>query len=142
MKKIVVAITLLIGSVTFAQDRVITFNELPKAGKDFVTKYFDAKKVSVVTLDDDFFSKDYELVLTNGTKIELNGNGEWKEINGKRNNIPTGFIPKNIISYVKKSFPNTEIIKIEKERSGYSVELTNGLDLDFNSKGEFLRIDD
>lgn len=142
MKKLVVAIALLVGSVTFAQDRVITFSELPKAGQQFITKYFGAKQVSLVTLDDDYLSKDYELVLTNGTKIEFAGNGEWKEIDGKRNIIPTGFIPQNILSYVKKSFPNTEIVKIERERLGYSVELTNGLDLDFNSKGDFLRVDD
>ncbi len=142
MKKLVVAIALLVGSVTFAQDRVITFNELPKAGQQFITKYFGAKQVSLVTLDDDYLSKDYELVLTNGTKIEFAGNGEWKEVDGKRNAIPTGFIPQNILSYVKKSFPNTEIVKIERERLGYSVELTNGLDLDFNSKGDFLRVDD
>lgn len=142
MKKLVVAIALLVGSVTFAQDRVITFSELPKAGQQFITKYFGAKQVSLVTLDDDYLSKNYELVLTNGTKIEFAGNGEWKEVDGKRNAIPTGFIPKNILSYVKKSFPNTEIVKIERERLGYSVELTNGLDLDFNSKGDFLRVDD
>jgi len=43
---------------------------------------------------------------------------------------------------VRKSFPNTAIKKIEKKRFGYDVELINGLDLEFDSKGNFKRIDD
>jgi len=34
------------------------------------------------------------------------------------------------------------IKEIKKKRTGYEVELSNGLDLEFNSKGKFLRMDD
>ena len=132
---------LLVGTVTFAQNRIINFNELPKLGKDFIIKYFGSENVKHIISDDDYFFNDYELVLTNGTEIEFNKDGEWKDIDGKKNRIPTAFIPKEITSYVNKSFPNTGIVKIEKERFKYSIELTNGLELDFNNKGKFLRID-
>lgn len=142
MKKFLSIAMLTIGVLVFAQDQPIRFNQLPTNGQKFINAYFGAKKVNAVILDDDYFKKEYEVILTNGTKIEFDGSGNWKEIDGKRNAIPTGFVPKAITNYVKKSFPNTAIKKIEKKRFGYEVELINGLDLEFDSKGNFKRIDD
>lgn len=142
MKKIFSLVMLTMSMVIFAQDQVIRFNQLPQAGQKFITSYFGAKQVSAVLMDDDYFSKDYEVILTNGTKIEFDGDGAWTEVDGKRNAIPTGFVPKSISNYVKKSFPNAKIKKIEKKRFKYEVELTNGLDLEFNSRGQFTKIDD
>ncbi|WP_322971019.1 PepSY-like domain-containing protein [Faecalibacter sp. LW9] len=142
MKKLLCLLMLGFGIMSFAQDRAIRFNELPQKGQHFVKTYFNPKHISAVILDDDIIKKEYEVILTNGTKIEFDGSGNWKEVDGKRNPIPAGFAPKSIVSYVKKSFPNTHIIKIEKKRFSYEVELSNGLDIDFDSKGNFLRIDD
>ena len=142
MKNIVSVILIALGTSVFAQDQIVTFNQLPKKGQNFISKYFQKGQVSTVVLDNDYISKDYDVVLTNGTKIEFDGKGNWKEVDGKRNAIPTTFIPQSILNYVNKSFPNTKIIKIEKNRFSYDVELTNGLDLEFDSKGNFVRIDD
>ncbi|RLZ11848.1 PepSY-like domain-containing protein [Faecalibacter macacae] len=142
MKNIVSVILIALGTSVFAQDQIVTFNQLPTKGQNFISKYFQKGQVSTVILDNDYISKDYDVVLTNGTKIEFDGKGNWKEVDGKRNAIPTTFIPQSILNYVNKSFPNTKIIKIEKNRFSYDVELTNGLDLEFDSKGNFVRIDD
>ena len=142
MKNIVSVILIALGTSVFAQDQIVTFNQLPTKGQNFISKYFQKGQVSTVVLDNDYISKDYDVVLTNGTKIEFDGKGNWKEVDGKRNAIPTTFIPQSILNYVNKSFPNTKIIKIEKNRFSYDVELTNGLDLEFDSKGNFVRIDD
>lgn len=142
MKKILMLFMLGIGTFNFAQDREITFAQLPEKGKNFIQTYFKSDKVRYVILDDDYLSKEYEVVLANGIKIEFDGKGNWKEIDGKRNKIPTAFFPEKITAYVKKSFPHTNIIKIEKNKYSYEVELSNGLDIDFDSKGNFKRIDD
>ena len=125
-----------------SQEKIIQFNNLPKISQQFVTKYFNTKNISSVWLDDDFFSKDYEVHLNDGTKIEFDGKGNWKEIDTKQQQIPTLLIPKEINKYVTKAFPQTQIIKIEKKRFGYKIELNNDLDLVFNTNGDFLRIDD
>lgn len=142
MKKILSLLLIGMSVMIFAQDRAIRFNQLPQNGQKFIKTYFNANQVSAVIEDDDYFKKEYEVILTNGTKIEFDGKGNWKEVDGKRNAIPTTFIPQSILNYVNKSFPNTKIIKIEKNRFSYDVELTNGLDLEFDSKGNFVRIDD
>ena len=127
---------------SFAQDQPINYNQVPQAGQKFINKNFGAKQVGSVLLDDDYFSKEYKVYLANGTKIELDGNGAWKEVDGNRNAIPTSFIPAKISNYVKKSFPNTKITKIEKDRNSFEVKLTNGLEVQFDGNGNFKRIDD
>ncbi|WP_394774174.1 PepSY-like domain-containing protein [Flavobacterium sp.] len=44
-------------------------------------------------------------------------------------------------SYVKTNFRKEKITKIEIGTSGYETKLTNGLELKFNLKGDFTKID-
>ena len=69
-------------------------------------------------------------------------NGNWTEVDAKKNAVPHSIIPASIREYVKKSFPNNEIVQISKDSREIEVELTSGIDLKFNSKGEFIRVDD
>lgn len=142
MKKFLSVIMLSAMLVSFAQDKPIKYNQVPKTGQQFVDKYFGVKQVGSVLLDDDFFSKEYKVYLANGTKIEFDGDGSWKEVNGNRNAIPTGFIPAKVLNYVKRSFPNTKITKIERDRSEIEVKLNNGLEVKFDKNGNFKKIDD
>lgn len=145
IKNITVIVTILLTSVqTFAQDVVIQKNELPKAAQTFIQKYFGEETPSQIIKDTDhLIYTEYKVFLNNGVEIEFDDNGNWEEIKNQANQaIPTNFIAKPILDYVKKSFPNTHIVKIEKDKRGFDVELSNGIDLEFNSKGNFVRIDD
>ena len=142
MKKFLSVIMLSATLISFAQDKAIKYNQVPKMGQQFINKYFGAKQVGSVMLDDDFFSKEYKVYLTNGTKVEFDGDGSWKEVDGNRNAIPTGYVPANITSYVKRSFPNTKITKIERDRTEIEVKLNNGIEIKFDKNGNFKRIDD
>src|SRR5690606_25675838 len=134
---------LVLGVQANAQETVITANELPKTAQNFIAKNFSGQKVSHAIKDAGMISTDYEVVLDNGTKIEFDGDGNWEEVDSKNDTaIPTGFISKKITSYVSKNFPTQKISKIEKDNRKFEVELTSGLDLEFNSNGDFLRIDD
>ncbi|MDM1073467.1 PepSY-like domain-containing protein [Empedobacter brevis] len=142
MKKFFSVIMLSFVLVSFAQDKPIKYNQVPKTGQQFINKHFGAKQVGSVLLDDDFFSKEYKVYLLNGTKVEFDGDGSWKEIDGNRNAIPTGFIPTKVSTYVEKSFPNTKIVKIERDRNEIEVKLTNGLEVKFDKSGNFKKIED
>ena len=142
MKKFLSVIMLSATLISFAQDKAIKYNQVPKMGQQFINKHFGAKQVGSVMLDDDFFSKEYKVYLTNGTKVEFDGDGSWKEVDGNRNAIPTGYVPANITSYVKRSFPNTKITKIERDRTEIEVKLNNGIEIKFDKNGNFKRIDD
>lgn len=126
-----------------AQEKIISENELPQTAKDFITKNFSEQKVVQTVKDIDYWIKtEYEVTLDNAFYLEFDGSGNWKEIDGKDTAIPTEFIPEPIIQYVSENFPTQKSTKIEKKSSGYELELSNGLDLDFNAKGKFIGIDD
>lgn len=132
-----------LGFQANAQETVIKTNELPKTAQDFISKNFSGQKVNQAIKDKGMISTDYEVWLDNGTKMEFDGEGNWEDVEGQNDAaIPTGFIPAKITSYVSKNFPTQKISKIDKSSSKYEVELVGGVDLEFSSKGDFLRIDD
>ncbi len=134
---------LFIGIGINAQESVITKDELPPVAKKFISAHFSESSVDYVKMDKEIFSTDYKVKFTDGVEIEFDSKGEWVEVDGNKNAIPTGFIQPGITNYVKDKFPNAEIKKIEIGRFGkQEVKLSNGLELEFNSKGEFKRIDD
>ncbi|WP_265132576.1 PepSY-like domain-containing protein [Chryseobacterium oranimense] len=138
-----VLIFLLAGGFIFAQDRAISPNQLPKTAKTFLATHFKGITVGSAIEDREIYGVDeYQAYLANGMKVEFDSSGNWKEVDGKHQKIPYGFIPASIRNYAAKNFPNTYIVKIEKERWSYKAELSNGLDLEFDRNGNFRRIDD
>ena len=116
---------------------------LPGTAKTFLVSNFKGVAIGTVIEDKEFYGVDeYKVRLGNGVKVDFDSKGNWKEVNGEHQKIPNAFIPAPIKNYVSKSFPNTYITKIEKERWSYKAELSNGIDLEFDSKGRFKRIDD
>lgn len=128
---------------TFAGD-VITqdVKQLPLVARNFINRHFTRPQISYIKIDSEFLSKKYEVVLSDRTKIEFDGDGEWEEVDGKRNNIPTTIIPAHIKQYVEANYPGVSFTKIERDRGEVEVELTNRLSLTFNKKGQLIDIDD
>lgn len=125
-----------------AQDKIIAVTDLPAKAQQTLKQHFGTTTATLVKSDTDYLVvKDYEVLLDNGTEIEFNSKGEWTEIKTPGSAVPAALIPNGISQYVTKAFPNTKIIKIEKERTGYEIKLNNGIEVDFNSDGQFLRID-
>lgn len=124
---------------TYAHDASV----LPEAAQTIIANNFKAK-VSVVKIDKDFGRvHEYEAILTDGTEISFDHNGNWDnvEVNNTKS-VPTAFIPQPIQSYVKQAQKGTRIVGIDKERHGYDVELSNGVEMKFDKAGKFLRYDD
>lgn len=134
---------LMLGMSLYAQKTTITQKELPSAAQSFITNNFSGQKVSSVIKEVEYKMKtEYEVYFENRMKVEFDGDGNWKEVDGKKTEIPTGFIPAPIVNYVKKNFPTEKITQIEKKRSKYEIDLSNGLELVFDLNGNFLKIDD
>ncbi|MBR5856445.1 MAG: PepSY-like domain-containing protein, partial [Bacteroidales bacterium] len=68
--------------------------------------------------------------------------GLWTSIECRGSALPAAVVPAQILDYVKKNYPDTEIRKIDKEdRGGYEVELSNNMELKFNSSYKLVDID-
>ena len=145
MKKILLsafAIAALAVTPTMAEDVAITAQQLPKEAQTFLTANFAKNKVVVAMHDRDITDNDYSVRLDDGTKIEFTATGKWESVKNAAAKIPATIIPDGIQKYVKKNYPQSGIVKIERKRYGYEVELANDLDIKFNAQGQFIGFDD
>lgn len=143
LSKFVFGLMMLIGVQAVAQETVIDASQLPVNSKNFVTKYFSDVTVSKAVKDKGMVKTEYEVRLSDGSKLEFDGDGNWKEVESKTKSLSgMAFIPQAIRDYAAKNFPTYQIRKIEKSSRKFEVKLTNGLELEFDLNGKFLRIDD
>lgn len=119
-------------------DEPIKVSELPKSSQQFLNQYFSDLLILKVTKDFD----SYEVDFTNGYKLEFDKKGAWTEVDCKNDVVPNGIVPTAILTYVQMNYANAFIVKIEHDRHGYETELNSGLNLEFDSNGKFIRIDD
>ena len=143
MKKIQFILTallcLLVSNAALADDTPIPVEQLPAEAKTFVQTNFQGHKI--IYAEKDWNS--YECRLDDGTKIEFNKKGNWKKVDcNNMTAVPAGVVPITIQEYVKANFPGTLITKIDKERYGYEIELSNDIDLKFNYQGVLIGMDD
>lgn len=145
MKQAFLSICLLVSSFFFIatadDDYPITFEQLPPVSQTFVKTHFANVQVAFCLRD----SHSYEVRLADASEIEFNLNGSWKEIDCKYQAVPvsvTDLLPKDIPTYVKTNFPTAIITKVNVKVWGYELELNNGLEVEFNSQGQFMRMDD
>ena len=127
---------------TFANDMIIPATQLPAAAQSFIQNTFPGQTVSYAKVDRDFGRTTYEVCLNNGTELEFDKNGEIDKVDCTFSAVPAHLVPATIADYVKTNFAGATIVKIDKERYGYDVELSNELELKFNKKGQLMNIDD
>ena len=134
----------LFGNFTVKADKdyVITKDQLPEKALSFINTHFAFAKISYVKEERDFFSRNYEVDFADGAKVEFVRNGKWIDIDCRYTEVPASAIPNAISSYVRKHFPEEKILKIERERNGYEVKLTNKLELTFDKNFNIRNIDD
>lgn len=135
-----VSMILLIGFTSCAQDKIIPSNKLPKQIITFVETHFPENSIIQASFDRELFSKSYEIILKDNIKLDFNSKNEATSIEGN-SKLPDKVIPKQILEYVKKNYNKNVIIEWELDDKKQQVKLDNGLELEFNKNGDFLRID-
>ena len=142
-KNLFVALLALTCSFTAcADEQLITYDQVPEPAKAIVAAHFDATQVAYVMLDKGLFDDEYEVRFNDGRTIEFNKAGELLKVDCKLAEVPSALVPAPVLAYIKAQFPSAFITEWGKDDRGWKAELNNGLDLKFNSKLEFVRIDD
>ena len=118
-----------------AGNKTLNPETLPQSAKAFIAENYKGQKI--LSVEKDWNS--YDCILSNCTKIEFTKKGVWEEV---EHNLTDIIVPKAIRDYVKANYPNTTIQKIEKERYGYDIELSNDVGMRFNKQGTFIRMKD
>lgn len=144
MKRNLIIVALVLASVTLlkADDKPVTFNQLPAAAQTFINKNFPDDKVSFATVDDDFIRPDYHVALVSGVMLQFENDGSLEKVETRNGNIPEGIIPVQILQAVNSYYPDATILGYEVGRRSYEVKLSNRLELKFNSRFELVELDD
>lgn len=145
MKKIIIialaVFSLGILTANADNDRLIVKENLPKKAQLFIDSNFKNSKITYVKDERDFLERSYEVLFADGTKVEFDRNGEWKEVDCRRSSVPSAIVPAKILNYVNNSYPGVKVIQIERDRIDYEVKLSNNLELTFNKKFNIIDID-
>lgn len=129
-------------SVWAGNDKPIQVTELPKSAQSFIKNHFADQSVAVAKMETDFMDKSYDVIFTNGDKVEFDKKGKWTKVDCKHGQVPQGIIPMPIQKYIAKNYPDAKVIKIElTDRKGYEVDLNNGLDIEFDKRMNVKDID-
>lgn len=140
---ILTGIFALVLLMTSCSDRPVAPAQLPGAITAFIQQNFPNQAITFAQKDLEITGWQYDVVLADGTQIEFDTDQMWDKIQCPMTNpVPAVLIPAPIMSYLRGNFPGVMIQKIDKDGSGYEVELANGLELKFNQAGALMEMDD
>ena len=71
---------MMVSTVCFAGDRIISPNQLPKAAKLYIQKNFKGQRIAYAEIDYDYGRKKYEVKLTNGVELKFDARGNCYKI--------------------------------------------------------------
>jgi len=129
-------------SVWAYDDKPIEVSEMPKAAQQFIQRHFANQSVAVAKMETDFMAKSYDVIFTNGDKVEFDRKGKWTNVDCEHSQVPQEVIPVAIQKYVAKYYPEAKVLKIElTDRKGYDVELNNGFEVEFDKNFKVREID-
>lgn len=130
---------LLFIAVTVSAQKKIEVSDLPPASINFIREYFPNATVDKAKKDAEHGEKGYEVILSDGTEVEFWKDGKYREVDGKKKPIPTGYIDRKIVEYVAKNYPNNKITHIDYGHKDVDVDLTDDIDLEFTKEGTFIK---
>ena len=122
-------------------DKPIRVDQLPAQAQQFIKQHFSEKTISLAKEESDFFDKSYDVIFTDGDKVEFDRKGKWHKVSCRKHAVPEAIVPEAIRRYVTTHYPQAHIIKVEREKSTLEVKLSSGIELEFNSRNELIKID-
>lgn len=117
-----------------------------KAINDFVRVYFPDTEV-IANIKDGL---DCDVTLSDYTQIGFDGNLfgklEWDEVDCRHaslsTTVPTALVPAEITNYVNRIHGSQSVTKISKDNRGWEIELSNGIEIEFDKKFNVIDFDD
>lgn len=120
----------------------VNVRQLPAEAQKTINTYFRNQHITLTKTERTLLRQSYDVVFTNGDKLEFDRYGHWTEINSPQAEVPDGLMPAAIVRFVRTHWPQAKIRKIEKERTGYEVKLSNGIEIRFDRHLRAVDIDD
>lgn len=143
MKKLLFTLVALICCLGVADASIfdkytISREELPEQAREMLDEHFPKAKVSMIKVDRHLLKKtDYDVRLTNGTKIEFSNKGKWTSVDCGKKEVPEALVPKAVSKYIAKNLQGLKVVSIKSRNAGYDVGLSDGITHRFNLLGQY-----
>lgn len=121
-------------------DEIMNDDEKPKEIIEYVSSHFPSLEILQIIKDFDGLSFTYEVIIEENYYIEFSKKFKVLEVSGIKK-LPDSVIPAKILNYVTENYPDNYIKSWELDDKNQQVELDNDVELIFNKRGEFLKID-
>ena len=144
MKKMMFILACVFTLVTSANAdnyQPINRNQLPEKAQTFLSTYFPESKIALSRREIDVMELGYDVIFTNGSKVEFDRKGNWTEVDCLTQPLPTGIVPEAINKIIKAQYPEAKATKIERDHGEIEVKLNNRVELTFNKKMQLIDID-
>jgi hypothetical protein len=137
----------IVAAITSQLAQAQSYPSLPQSAKEYIEKHFKGYMINHYEKDTDILDVEYQIYVTNNEntyKLNFDKKGVVEKIESKNDRValPASVIPSKVSQYVRANYPKTKIIEWKRKRNTQVVELSNDLELEFNHRGDFLRIDD
>lgn len=136
---------LFVFSLLFAScddEKRVDFDKLPAKAQQFISGNFPGITIAQIIQDKDDGRKEYDVILSDGSTVQFDENGDWKEITCPFSTFPPNVLPEKITVDLNGRYPQAHILKVEKEIGGYILEIntTEGAhyELRYSANGEFI----
>lgn len=140
MKQIVILSLLSLAFWSCDKETILVENEIPKEITSFVDTYFPENLIIQAINETDDLKRTYEVMLEGQISLEFNRKKEL--ISAKSpNQLPNGVVPSKLVSYASIHYQTQFIVEWNLDDRDQEIELNNGIELKFNKKGEFTKID-
>lgn len=143
-KRIIIGLILMVIPIVSIADGKLSKDPLPENISSFLTTHFPNVKVAFYKIEKNILRiESYDVILTDGTDLEFDGNGVWSEIDGEKKALPLSVIPPQVLKYVNEHFPDQYVVCLEKKkRDRLEVQLNTGWELLFDKDFQIVNIDD
>jgi|SRR5690606_12094647 len=144
MKKVIYSVfSFAVVLMVFAacdKESVVSVDGLPKDAQLFIAQHFPDHEILQVVKERDDLKTTYDVYLSGDFNLDFDKKGKITGIEGT-SKLPDSVIPEKILAYVQANYPDYFIRDWELDDRGQDITLSNGMDLKFDSAGNFLRID-
>ncbi|HOO85686.1 MAG TPA: PepSY-like domain-containing protein [Prolixibacteraceae bacterium] len=140
MKQIIFIAILALAFVSCEKETVLDDLNIPEEISDYVNTHFPDNKIIQIIKDVDELELTYDLTLEGSFSLEFNRKKQIISINGL-NKLPDSVIPEKLLNYANNHYAEQHIVEWSLDNRDQEIKLDNGIELKFNTKGEFLRID-
>lgn len=114
-----------------------------KAAQEFLATYFKDLTVAYAVEESKYFGSEYEVTYTDRTEVEFRADGQWSAVDRKYSAVPAAIVPQQIADFVAKmNYPGQFIRKIDRDAYSWEIELSNGLEVEFDLNFNVIDYDD